>query len=97
MKENTSLISSRLDKSKSEYNKTLLDFKSGTVPSLEVDVKLLNFLKIENSLNGLVEELNLLEKKSSMTTLYLLMLYLKLQRMILYHVKNWISGVNRQK
>lgn len=63
LKENTSLISSRLDKSKSEYNKTLLDFKSGTVPSLEVDVKLLNFLKIENSLNGLVEELNLLEKK----------------------------------
>ncbi|HAI9815747.1 TPA: TolC family protein, partial [Escherichia coli] len=56
---------SRLDKIKSEYNKTLLDLKSGIVPSLEVDVKSLNILKIENLLDGLMEDLKLLEKKIS--------------------------------
>ena len=59
LKENILLNFSRLDKIKSEYNKTLLDLKSGIVPSLEVDVKSLNILKIENLLNGLMEDLKL--------------------------------------
>ncbi|EFN2497824.1 TolC family protein [Escherichia coli] len=65
LKENVLLNFSRLDKIKSEYNKTLLDLKSGIVPSLEVDVKSLNILKIENLLDGLMEDLKLLEKKIS--------------------------------
>lgn len=63
LKENISLILRRLDKLKLEYNKTVLDLKSGIIPSLEVDVKSLNVLKMESSLNRLKADYELLENK----------------------------------
>ncbi|MGN1667125.1 TolC family protein, partial [Yersinia enterocolitica] len=60
---NISLLSRKLSKLKLEYNKTLLDFKSGIVPSLEVDVNSLNVQKMESSLNGLQADYELLENK----------------------------------
>lgn len=63
LKENISLLLSRLEKIKLEYHKTLLDLKSGVVSSLEVDVKSLNVLKMENSLNGLKVDYEFLENK----------------------------------
>nr|WP_232282569.1 hypothetical protein [Yersinia enterocolitica] len=63
LKDNISLLSRKLSKLKLEYNKTLLDFKSGIVPSLEVDVNSLNVQKMESSLNGLQADYELLENK----------------------------------
>lgn len=63
LKENISLLSRKLSTLKLEYNKTLLDFKSGIVPSLEVDVNSLNLQKMESSLNGLQADYELLENK----------------------------------
>lgn len=63
LKENISLLSRKLSTLKLEYNKILLDFKSGIVPSLEVDVNSLNVQKMESSLNGLQADYELLEHK----------------------------------
>lgn len=63
LKENISLLSRKLSTLELEYNKTLLDLKSGIVPSLEVDVNSLNLQKMKSSLNGLQADYELLENK----------------------------------
>lgn len=63
LKENINLLSRKVSTLKLEYNKILLDFKSGVVPSLEVDVNLLNVQKMESLRNGLQSDYKLLEYK----------------------------------
>ncbi|EHV79791.1 aatA, outer membrane domain protein [Escherichia coli DEC6D] len=43
LRENIELTSNQLNKTQIEYQKSQLDFKSGNVPSLEIDVKSLSF------------------------------------------------------
>ncbi|HFG3814449.1 TPA: TolC family protein, partial [Escherichia coli] len=61
--ENIELTSNQLNKTQIEYQKSQLDFKSGNVPSLEIDVKSLSFLKMKNMLSALQNDLILLEDK----------------------------------
>lgn len=63
LRENIELTSNQLNKTQIEYQKTQLDFKSGNVPSLEIDVKSLSFLKMKNMLSALQDDLILLEDK----------------------------------
>ncbi|EFI5244052.1 TolC family protein [Escherichia coli] len=63
LRENIELTSNQLNKTQIEYQKSQLDFKSGNVPSLEIDVKSLSFLKMKNMLSALQDDLILLEDK----------------------------------
>ncbi|EKC9661368.1 TolC family protein, partial [Escherichia coli] len=63
LRENIELTSNQLNKTQIEYQKSQLDFKSGNVPSLEIDVKSLSFLKMKNMLSALQNDLILLEDK----------------------------------
>ncbi|EED1374401.1 TolC family protein [Escherichia coli] len=63
LSENIKLTLNQLNKVQAEYQKSLLDLKSGNIPSLEVDVKSLNVSKMKNTLNTLYDDLKLLEEK----------------------------------
>lgn len=63
LSENIKLTLNQLNKVQAEYQKSLLDLKSGNIPSLEADVKSLNVSKMKNTLNTLSDDLNLLEEK----------------------------------
>lgn len=63
LSENIKLTLNQLNKVQAEYQKSLLDLKSGNIPSLEVDVKSLNVSKMKNTLNTLYDDLRLLEEK----------------------------------